>query len=82
MRVVSLVGLALVLSSPAYSQEQVLELGKLYPAGTRVSSPPTGVSFVIPNEFSGQYDAEAKTFCYDEAGTAQSGDWCLRHLGG
>ena len=59
MRAVSLVSLSLVLSSAVHAQQQVLQAGTQYPAGTRVSSPLTGVSFVVPEGFRGQYDAEA-----------------------
>ena len=62
MRPVSIVPWMLLLASPALSQEQMLEAGRQYAGGTRVSAPWTGVSFVVPDGFTGQYDPEAAAF--------------------
>jgi hypothetical protein len=56
-------GLALaVLPAHITAQDQAIQAGRQYPAGTRVASPTTGVSFVVPEGFIGMYDAEAQAF--------------------
>lgn len=71
MRAISVVALSLAVASPAVSQEQQLEANRQYPAGTRVSSPWTGVSFVVPNGFVGQYDEESSAFVMMKADGSQ-----------
>jgi hypothetical protein len=56
-------GLALaVLPSQLTAQDQAIQAGRQYQAGTRVASPLTGVSFVVPDGFVGMYDAEGQAF--------------------
>jgi hypothetical protein len=49
------------------AQEVPLQSGKQYAAGTRVSSPWTGVSFVVPLGYQGRYDPDAEGFVMSSA---------------
>lgn len=59
---VVILGLALGLA-----QGVQLQSGRQYSAGTRVSSPWTGVSFVVPQGYRGSYDPDAEGFVMSSA---------------
>jgi hypothetical protein len=60
--VLAILGLALGLAQGAQ-----LESGKQYAAGTRISSPWTGVSFLVPQGYKGGYDTDAEGFVMTSA---------------